>query len=782
MTVDIALTFGILGAAIVVFVGEWIRADLVALLVLVALVLAGLVGPEESLSGFANPAVVTTWSMFILSAGLSRTGVSSWLGRQVLRLAGAAEARLIGVLMSIAGSISAFMFSVGVTAVFLPITMDVARRTRRPPSRLLLPVAYGALLGSMLTLVGTASNLVVADFVRGAGLTPLALFDFTPVGLAILATAIGWMLLFGRRLLPVRRTPEARSADGRIRSTPAELYGLEERLAVIVLSEESPLTGRTLAESRIGPALGLSVLRVQRREGRRLVPEPGLILEPGDRLLVLGRLDALDELTTRPLLAIEDGVPALSVLLRDDIGLVELEVAPGSPFDGRTLIEMDARRALGLSVLAVRRGPTVRRTNFQDFALRPGDRLLGRASPRHLDLLRDQPGFRRPSEPDIATYQIEERLLAARIPPGSPLAGRSLREARLAAAFGISVLGIRRGDVQVRIPEPEATLEEGDLLILEGRPFDLTVLRGLQTLAVERDARFDLRELEDGPLGVVEVLLSPQTTLAGRTLRQLRLRERFGVSVLAIWRGDRPYRTGLSELPLGFGDGLLCYGTRQAFELLARERDFVVLELAVQEQPRRGKAPLAALIMAAVVAAALLGLLPIAVAAIAGAALMVLTRCLTMEEAYRAVEWKAVFLIAAMLPLGFAMQRTGAAALLGDAVVRATGPLGPTAVLAGLMALTLALNQFIPSAANAVVMTPLALATAAGLGASPYPFVMGVAYAVAASFMTPVSHPTLVLVMSPGNYRFGDYLKNGLPLVLIVLVVSVALLPLAFPF
>ena len=161
---------------------------------------------------------------------------------------------------------------------------------------------------------------------------------------------------------------------------------------------------------------------------------------------------------------------------------------------------------------------------------------------------------------------------------------------------------------------------------------------------------------------------------------------------------------------------------------------------------------------------------------------MILTRCLTLEEAYRAIEWKAVFLIAAMLPMGLAMQQTGAALMFADAVINALGPYGPTAILAGIMTLTLVINQFIPSAVNAVVMTPIAIATAAGLGVSPYPFVMGIAYAVAASFMTPVSHPVNVLVMTPGGYRFGDYIKNGLPLSIIVLVVSVLLLPIIFPY
>ena len=188
------------------------------------------------------------------------------------------------------------------------------------------------------------------------------------------------------------------------------------------------------------------------------------------------------------------------------------------------------------------------------------------------------------------------------------------------------------------------------------------------------------------------------------------------------------------------------------------------------------------MIMLGVLAVTLLNLLPIYIAAIAGAVLMIITRCLTVEEAYRAIEWKAVFLIAAMLPLGLAMQSTGAASMIAGIVIDAVGSLGPTAILAGLMIMTLTLNQFIPSPVNAVVMAPIAIASAANLGISPYPFVMGVVYSVASSFMTPVSHPVNVLIMSPGGYRFSDYVKNGLPLTLIVLVVSVLLLPVVFPY
>jgi len=343
-------------------------------------------------------------------------------------------------------------------------------------------------------------------------------------------------------------------------------------------------------------------------------------------------------------------------------------------------------------------------------------------------------------------------------------------------------LNIIRGNEELLMPDPETVINENDLLVVEGRPLDIEILRGHQTLIVDRNPAIDLKDLETESLTVVEIMLSPHTALTGKTLRQLNFREKFGISVLAIWRGNRAYRTSLNDLALQFGDALLCYGTTEKFQILAQDNDFVILNIDYRKKPATGKAPLAGLIMASVLAVVILNWLPIYVAAIAGSLLMIITRCLSAEDAYRSIEWKAVFLIAAMLPLGLAMDSTGAANLVADQVIGFTGNYGPTAVLAGIMILTLLLNQFIPSVVNAVVMTPIAIASAAGLGISPYPFVMGIAYAVAASFMTPVSHPINVLVMSPGGYRFTDYLKNGLPLALIVLVVSILLLPVVFPY
>jgi di/tricarboxylate transporter len=783
LTLDIALTFGVLLLAIIFFITEILRPDLVALIVLVMMVVFGLVSPGDALAGFSNPAVVAIWAMFILSSGLARTGVASYLGNLVMRVAGETERKLLTVLMTSSAVLSGFMNNIGVAAMFLPVTIDIARRTKRVASRLLIPMAYGSLLGGMLVLFGTSSNLVVSGFVENTGLPPLGIFDFTPIGVAIFVVVLIYINILGHRFLPRRQSPQPVSPT---QMPPAQdlqsLYGLEERLAMLVLPDDTLLAGKTLAESRISKALGLNILSVKRKDGIRQAPDAHLELEGGDQLLALGRLDQIEKIIRSPMFTIEREVPTISRLISENIGLAEIHISEHSEFIGKTLVSAGFRQKFGVNVLANRRRDLIRRTNLQNMELEAGDILLIEGQLDKLESLSNQPGFRILSLDELRDYHLEDRLLFIDIPEGSALAGQTLAEAKLGSAYGITVLDIIRTGQEWLFPEPVMRLEAGDQLIVSGHPTDIEVLNGLQKIQVDKDVKFNLHDMENGSLSFVEVILSPYTSLVGKTLKQIRFREKYNVSVLAIWHGDRPYRTGLQDLPLQYGDAFLCYGTREGFELLAKERDYIVLRQDVQEKPRLKKAPIAGLIMLAVVAVVIAGWLPISIAAIAGSALMVLTRCLTMEEAHKSIDWKSIFLIAAMMPLGFAMRDSGAAQFLANGVVQIAGPYGNLAILGGLMLLTLLINPFIPAVVNAVIMTPIGLATAASLGVSPYPFVMGIAYMVAACFMTPVSHPANLLVMSPGGYRFTDYLKNGIPIAILALLVSLLLIPLIFPF
>jgi di/tricarboxylate transporter len=779
MTPDIAAVLAILGAAILLFVTERIRVDVVALLVLVGLALTGLVTPAEALSGFSNLAVVTVWAILILSAGLARTGVAGIVGRQVLRVAGGSEVRLIVVIMLTVGVLSGFMNDIGVAALMLPVVVDIARRTGRAPSKLLMPLAFAALLGGLNTLIGTPPNILVSEALRERGLKPFLMFDYTPVGVIVMLAGIAFMALVGRHLLPTRDigrdlAPEETDLE--------ELFGLRERLFIVELPVQSALAGKTLIESRLGAALGLNVIGIVRKEETQLAPGPHTVLRAGDRLLVEGRPDRLTGLHGRNHLSIEEDHLAVERLLSEEIDVVEAALSPGSGLAGRTLEEISFRQRFGVIVLAIRRGDVVRRTNLETIPLQRDDILLLQGHRNQISALRDEPDFllSRPETAELS--ELVERLMVVRVPPDSALVGQTLVESRLGAAFGLGVMGIvRRGETDL-MPDPKERLEAGDTLLVKGRRDDLSTLEALQELEVDLQATPDPSTLESERVGLVEVVLSPRTTLAGKTLRQLHFREKYGLNVLAIWRGGRAYRSNLRDMDLRLGDALLLHGPREKLRVLGSEPDFLVLTEAAQEAPRLKKAPLALLIMVAVLAPVIFGWLTIAIAAVMGVVLMILSECLTMEEAYRAIEWKAIFLIAGMLPLGIAMERTGAAQFLAEGMVNAVGGFGPLAVAAGLFILAALASQVMPNPAVAVLLAPIALSTASDLGVSPYPLLMAVAVSASAAFLSPVGHSANVLIMGPGGYRFSDYVKVGAPLTLVVLVVVLLVLPIFWPF
>jgi di/tricarboxylate transporter len=392
LNVEIALSFGILAVAVILFVTEVVRVDLAALIVLVALALTGLVRPDQAIAGFSNPAVITIWAMFILSAGLARTGVSRVIGNRVILYARSGDGRLIAILMTITALLSAFMNNIGVAAMFLPITLEIARHTNRLASKLLIPMAYGSLLGGLILLIGTSSNLLIRDALREAGYEPFGIFDFTIGGLVILVFSVAYMALIGRHFLPAREPIAPLSANNyRDKVDIQSLYGLEERLAYLILPADSLLVGKTLGESRIGQALGLNVLSIRRRDGKRIPAEVNTELEGGDRLLILGRLDRIEEFAAHPLIAIEEDQVPVERLLSKDIGLAEFEVAPNSAFAGRSLSSINFRQKFGLTVLAIRHGEVIRRTNLQRIPLASGDRLLLHGPHVQLEALGDQP-------------------------------------------------------------------------------------------------------------------------------------------------------------------------------------------------------------------------------------------------------------------------------------------------------------------------------------------------------------------------------------------------------
>ncbi len=598
MTPHLLITLIIAGAAMVLLLTERLRADLVALLVVVALGTSGVLTAEETFSGFSRSAVITLLSIFILAAGLERTGVTRRVGDLLVRVAGTSEQRLVMTVMLAGAFLSLAMNNIAAAAVLLPAVSGAAKRSGVNPSRLLMPLAFGTLLGGMSTLLTTA-NIVVSSLLRDRDLPGFGLLDFAPVGLPIVATGIAYMALWGRRLLPAR--------------SPVELYEDMQR------QEES------LAE----------------------------------------------------------------------------------------------------------------------------------------------------------VYHLGDTLARAGVPAGSPLVGQTLAGSRLRETHGVNVLAIEREGRVLRAPTADQELRAEDVLLLTGEIEGTGTGGGLDPLPPRH---WRERDLESRSVVLVEAVLSPRSALIGRTLRETRFRDRYGMSVLAIWRAGRSLRTGLTDLPLQLGDGLLLQGERGRLPVLRAEPDLIVLDRGVDEPPpSRRRGWLALTIMISTLVLATVSRLGIGEVMLGGALLMILTGALSMDDAYQAIEWRSIFLVAGMLPLGTAMTKTGAADLVTHGVLAVLGGWGPLAILAGLIALAVLLNQAMSGAAVAAVMAPIAIQTAQRIGANPRAFAMGIALACSFAFLTPLGSPVNILVMGPGGYTFRDYFRVGLPLVILLFGVVLGLLPLVWP-
>ncbi len=777
---DIILLLLIVAAALVLFIDGRLRVDLVGLLVLSALALTGLVNSQEALAGFSSPAVVTVWALFILSTGLTRTGIAHQIGKPLQKLTKGSEAALMVVLMVFASLLSALINTITVAAILLPSTMELARRSGRPPSRLLMPLALGCLLGGPFTGISTPPNILITDALRNAGLEPFAIFDFTPITGMIVAAGIVFMVLIGRFLLPSRSAV----TDSGTPSSPGTSYQLDTHIFTTRIPRNSPLDGRTLAESRLGSALYLTVLALQRKGTLILAPRPNDLLASGDILIVHGSLEYLKRLHASQHLQIQSSDPSLT-LLSDRLHMAEASVADGSPLINATLAQIGLRREYCIHVIALFHPDGERIQNLQQHRLAPGDRLVIQGEQAALKEIATRGlvtslSFLSENDPIVQTVGGTD-LLPVRVPSGSVMVDRNLIESRLGNAFGLTVIAMVRDEELICLPSPQETIRAGDLLILQGAPRDLAVMEGLQNLEISEQSDRLSAELESQQIGVTEVLLSPRTRLANQTLADLLFRERYGISVLAIWRKGRPHRAELQDMPLQFGDALLVYGQRRNLEALARDPDFLVLDEAAAQAPRMEKSRIAVAIMSAVILSAISGMVPISIAALAGASLMVLTGCLSMEEAYRAIEWKVVFLIAGMLPLGAAIENTGVAQMGASALIGAVGDLGPRWVVAALFTVTVIGTQIIPTAALVVLMAPVALSTADTLGISPHLLMMTVAISASSSFASPLSHPAHLLVMGPGGYRFMDYVKVGVPITILALLISVGILPVLWP-
>ena len=606
MTAHMMIVFGILAGAIVLFAWGWLRADVAAILVVLALMLSGVLTPQESLAGFGDPVVVLIAGMFIVSEALVNTGVAHRLGEAVLRAGGGSEVRLIALVMALAGGVGAFMSSSAIVAMLIPVVLAIADKTGLNRKRMLMPLSVAALTSGMMTLIASSPNLIVEGALRAQHLAPLGFFSWAPFGLAVLAAGMVFML-------PARNL---------------------------------------LSRSRSAEASGV------RQEGI-------------------------------------------------------------------------------------------------------------------LDL--------------INAYGLADWWHRLRVPRGSPLLAQSVAVARLRSRFGCVIVGFERqrdGKIKGVPALPETVFEPEDAItvVADGPQVESLIAahRLIRLPQLSERQRYEVLQ----ELGVAEIMLAPESKLIGKTLREIEFRERYRATVIAVRHRGEPLTINLVDEPLDFGDTLLVLGSWDDIRRLGEDRqNFVVLALPTEYQerlPARGRAPAAVSILALMITVMAFELLPNTATVLIAALLMVATGCVKLDSIYRVISWKTVVLIAGMLPLATALTKTGATVLMANELVAALGSLGPIAMLAVLFLVTAVVGLFISNSATAVLIAPIAIQAAQSLHVSPQAFAMTVSIACCAAFVTPVSSPVNMLVMEPGGYRFGDYVKVGLPLLLLTMVVTIALVALIY--
>jgi di/tricarboxylate transporter len=578
-TLQAYITLGILAVAIGMLIFTRLRADLIGLMILLALGLSNVVDNKDIFSGFSNSAVMTILGISMVSVALQQTGATHALGKAIFRAGKGSESKLIFLVMLASAGLSLFMNNIAAVGVLLPAVMSLSRTSKVSPRKLLMPLAFGTILGGMATLL-TTSNIIVSGALRDANLRSFGLVDFFPVGAPVVLVGILYMLFIGTRLLNSKNAAKPTAETGTPNTDLAQIYSLSDHLRKVLVLESSPLVGKTLRETT----------------------------------LVEKEINVFGKFTT-------------------------------------------ARRIIHLCA---------------DEVVCANDQLF------------------------VFCEDTD---------------------------FNLSELGLMIIDESI----------SEDLFAQNGFSFS-------------------------------EFVIAPHSTLIGKSLSELQFRKRFGANVLAFWRDGRPVVSGLRCQPLRFGDALLVLGSVDQVRGMQKHKDFLLTEEDPDMIARPGKRTLALIITLLTLGAAALNLLPVAQLVLLGAVLLILMGCMTINEAYQAIEWKAIFLIAGMWPLSIAIQQTGLASTLVNQLLKVTGQVPPIVMVAIFLFLAMLLTQLMSGQISAIVLIPLAITAATTMNINPQALAMAVALGCSLAFLTPMGHPVNIMVMNPGGYSFKDYLKVGAPL------------------
>jgi len=764
---------GLVIVMVILFVTERVPVDVTAMGALLVLMLLGYVSPSEAFSGFSSPVVVVMVSTLFVATALRVTGVSDATARWIHGYAGKNERVAIAIIMVIAAFLSGFMNNISAAALLMPAVAVLSHETEIPPSRLYLPLAFGVSLGGMLTLIGTPPNIVASELVRNAGMKPLNFFAFTPYGLAALVAGVLFMVVFGPALLPVRKTQRLTRRITDLRS----LYHLQDKLFSVRIPEGSLVDGKSLSALRFGSLVSGVVVTIIRGGRKLLSPKANEILHARDILLVRGNPERFGEVLALHGVSVAPVPRGVLEKLARSSEIVSARIRDVHA-DTRMVSLREILRTTGMVPFSVERASVDHAweahppTWFLDSMVHKGDALLGGIVGKFSE---DSPKV------DIEYLEISDSV--ARLESalhivevqregwsGAPL-HRFAQETKLAVLGRVAPDdSIEWLDVPTILPggEPGGVLLSSDHILRDGERY---VVSGsleegrrkelISSLVLEAEAA--PAELESPDVGIVELVLTPRSEFIGKTLADLHFREKYDAQVLALWRDGKAQMSLSSALPLMYGDALLVQGARKSLGVLAKEPDFVVLSEHRVTPRLTSKSFFSIIALLMLMFTPLFTGMPVHEAAFISACVVVFCGAVSMEQVYREIDWRVVFLLSLLIPLGTAVEQVAAGEVIVDALRNIAQATPPIVLVVFFLCAASLLSQVIDSSVSVIFLGPIALVLGKQVGTDPYALLMAVTLGSSLAFMLPTSCRSNMLVSGAGGYKVSDFVRVGVP-------------------
>jgi di/tricarboxylate transporter len=773
-------------AMVVLFITERLPLDVTAMVVVVVLLLGRYVTAEEAFSGFSSPVVVVMVSTLFVASALRATGVSDTIARFIQRYAGSNERVAIAIIMCVSAILSSCMNNVSAATLLMPAVAVLSHEVQIPPSRLFIPLAFGVTLGGMLTIIGTPPNIIAAELVRRRGMEPFSFFEFAPYAIVAIVAGVAFMAFVGYRLLPIRKT---HGMTRRITDLRA-LYLLQDRIFSIRVPERSEIDGKSLGELRFGSFIGGVVVTIMRGGRKLLSPTASEKLHSRDVLLVRGNPERFSQVHALQGLVLESVSADIVAALEKSYQIVTCTIREVHKEGGVVLLR-ELLQATGIVPLSLERGAREGAWEsrppswFLDSSVHKGDALAGcivghytEESPL-VDL--------EVRELEDSTSALNETLFILRVAEdgwsGAPLH-------RLAHDTKLAILGRITESHEVEwfdVPSGDApgnaalsrltadhVLREGERYLVSGSITDARCKVMLSELSFEAEAVPSDIDSED--VGIVELIITPRSELIGKTLADLHFREKYRCQVLAVWREGKPMLSLSSSLPLLYGDALLVQGSRKSIPLLAKDPNFVLLS-EHRETPRLSRKSVFAIgaLLLLMITPLISGLLPHEVAFIS-ACIVVLTGAISIEQVYREIDWRVVFMLALMIPLGHAVEHIAVAEHLLPFVKDTAVSMPPIVLATVFVVLGSIISQAVDNSVAVIFLGPVALEIGRYMPGAPTALLVAVTLGSSLSFMLPTSCRSNLLVMGAGGYRSRDYTKIGTPFTIVVGIAVLAIL------